>query len=49
MFALIAFVALAAVVLARLAVVVRTDRSLTPPRSHSHELGAQRTRHLRIV
>ena len=38
MFVLV-FVALALAVVARLAVVVRRDRALTAPRSHTHELG----------
>jgi hypothetical protein len=33
------FVALALAVCTRLAVVVRHDRALTAPRSHTHELG----------
>ena len=34
----LAFAAVALAVLTRLAVVVRRDRALTPPRSHTHEL-----------
>lgn len=37
MFALI-FLAFAVAVVARLAVVVRHDRSMAPPRSHTYEL-----------
>lgn len=36
---LLVFVALALAVVTRLAVVVRHDRALTAPRSHTHELG----------
>ena len=45
---LIAFVVTVAVV-ARLVTVVMNDRSLTAPRSHTHELDPQSTRQYRVV
>lgn len=48
MFAVVLIVIVAAVV-ARLMTVVRTDRPLTAPRSHSHELDPQSTRLYRVV
>ena len=46
-FVLIAVVVIA--VVARLVTVVRDDRSLTPPRSHSHELDSHSARLFRVV
>jgi hypothetical protein len=36
-------------VTARLVTVVRSDRSLNPPRSHSHEIDAHSARQFRVV
>jgi hypothetical protein len=39
MFAIAIALVLAIAVVARLVTVVRTDRPLSPPRSHTHEIG----------
>lgn len=48
MFAIV-LIAIVAAVVARLVTVVRNDRSLTAPRSHTHELDPQSTRLYRVV
>jgi hypothetical protein len=48
MFAVVLIVVVVAVA-ARLVTVVRNDRSLTPPRSHSHEIDAHSARQFRVV
>jgi hypothetical protein len=48
MFAIVLIVVAVAVV-AHLVTVVRNDRSLTPPRSHSHEIDTHSARQFRVV
>ena len=42
-------IVLAIAVVARLVTVVRNDRSLTPPRSHPHQLDPHTVRLLRVI
>ena len=52
MFAIVAIaiaIAAAVAVSARLVIVVRNDRPLSPPRSHFHELDQHSARLLRVV
>ena len=48
MFAVV-LIAIAIAVVARLVTVVHNDRSLTAPRSHTHELDPQSGRSFRVV
>jgi HAMP domain-containing protein len=44
-----AIVLIAVAVAVRLVIVVRNDRPLSPPRSHTHEVDQHSTRLLRVV
>jgi hypothetical protein len=45
----IVLIAASVAVVARVAMVVRRDRSLTPPRSHRHEIDPHSARQFRVV
>ncbi len=49
MFAIVLIAVVIVITVARLVTVARNDRSLTPPRSHAHELNQQSTRLHRAV
>lgn len=49
MFAIVLIAIVVAIVVARLVTTVRSDRPLTAPRSHFHELDPQSTRLFRVV
>jgi hypothetical protein len=49
MFAIVLIAIVVIAVVARLVTVVRDDRSLTVPRSHTHELDSHSARQFRVV
>ena len=49
MFAIVLIAIVVIAVVARLTSVVRDDRSLTAPRSHTHELDSHSARQFRVV
>ena len=49
MFAIVLIAIVVIAVVARLVTVVRNDRSLTAPRSHTHELDSHSARQFRVV
>ena len=49
MFTIVIVIAVAVAVMGRLAMVVRDDRTATPPRSHTHELDPHSTWLPRVI